>query len=256
MKKSRRALSAKMRVHSLYADAGRPHSDIEHPGRSQRFGHFGKVLVLSAAVLGLGLACAVETPGARENLSVAEGVPNIIPQPSQIGFVIDKWLDAAGTQTAPVDGSFANFSVQLHQPLDLQALVGATATVSVDLTSLDTEMPIRDTNIEEAYFQTQVFTTASVDLVITSSSPLADGSVQATADASLTLHGILAPVGSVQLLFTRSAGGVRVKTLAPVPVTSSGFGMPVAALLERCGHLGIGAQALVSADLALGNSTP
>jgi polyisoprenoid-binding protein YceI len=175
---------------------------------------------------------------------------------SSIRFSMDKWLDPQGMATQAVSGAFTRFSVDLDQAMDLERLVGASATVSIDLTSLDTGSAPRDVNIEESYFETNLFTTATVDFLITESwaAGAGDGDdagehVHVRADASLTLHGTTAPLGSIELLASRVAEGIRVRTKQPIAVRSTSFGMPVAALLTRCGHHGIADAALVEADV-------
>lgn len=177
---------------------------------------------------------------------------------SGIRFSMDKWLDAQGTTTAAVSGAFARFSVDLDQAMALDHLVGASATITVDLTSLDTGSEPRDVNIEESYFETNIFTTATVDFLVTESvaAGAADGDdagehMHVRADASLTLHGTTASLGSVELLASRVAEGIRVRTKQPIAVRSTSFNMPVAALLARCGHFGIAEAALVEADVVI-----
>lgn len=176
---------------------------------------------------------------------------------SGIRFSMDKWLDAQGTTTAAVSGAFTRFSVDLDQAMDLDNLVGASATITIDVTSLDTGSAPRDVNIEESYFETNLFTSATVDFLVTESvAGAADGDdagehMHVRADASLTLHGTTASLGSVELLASRVAEGIRVRTKQPIAVKSTSFNMPVAALLTRCGHFGIAEAALVEADVVV-----
>jgi polyisoprenoid-binding protein YceI len=209
--------------------------------------------MLAAAAL---FGCVGEvTPGTAQRTEKA--VPAAVSA-SKIRFSMDKWLDANGSETQAVEGGFTRFSVDLDQVMDFERLVGASATVSVDLTSLETGSEARDVNIEEAYFETSRFTSATVDFLITESSAAgADGQddagehVHVRAEASLTLHGTTASLGSVELLVSRVDEGLRVRTKQPIAVPSSSFGMPVAALLERCGHKGIADAALIDADVVV-----
>jgi len=176
---------------------------------------------------------------------------------SKIRFSMDKWMDAQGMTTAAVSGAFTRFSVDLDQTMDLERLVGASASVTIDVTSLDTGSEPRDVNIEESYFETNLFTTATVDFLVTESSAAGSpdggdtGEVNVRADASLTLHGTTASLGSIELLVSRVAEGIRVRTKQPIAVRSTSFSMPVAALLARCGHYGIAEAAMVEADVVV-----
>jgi polyisoprenoid-binding protein YceI len=176
---------------------------------------------------------------------------------SKIRFSMDKWMDAQGMTTAAVSGAFTRFSVDLDQTMDLERLVGASASVTIDVTSLDTGSEPRDVNIEESYFETNLFTTATVDFLVTESSAAGSpdggdtGEVNVRADASLTLHGTTASLGSIELLVSRVAEGIRVRTKQPIAIRSTSFSMPVAALLARCGHYGIAEAAMVEADVVV-----
>ena len=74
---------------------------------------------------------------------------------------------------------------------------GRAAEVTVDLTSIDTKLPVRDGNIIRAYFDTAVYPRARADLQVVSAEQQPGGQIRVQATAELDLHGArssLAPV--------------------------------------------------------------
>jgi polyisoprenoid-binding protein YceI len=180
---------------------------------------------------------------------------------SSLGFAMNKWLDAKGTQKAAVAGTFPNFTVALNKPVahlkSLADLKGLQGKVTVHLANVETGNPARDMNISLLYFEASTFSKATVNL--TQFRPVgipADRlqSAQATdlaADGTIELHGVKRPLKESRWHVAKRPDGIHLRTLAPITIASADFALPTSALLNACNHLGIDPAATVTASLLL-----
>jgi polyisoprenoid-binding protein YceI len=210
-----------------------------------------------AVVVGafLGGACS----GAVEGAPVPGDAPVVTHQraraeaePSTIGFAMNKWLEAGGATKASVTGNFTGITVQLdaesRSRIAAGDFAGAIAEVTVDLASLKTGMELRDTNVKEAFFELGTFFDAKISVP----------GLHATSEPGvyssklvLTLRGVTRELPEATLRLVPVDGGYRVQTVTPIVIVNADFGMPVAALLERCHHVGVDPTAEVTVDVFL-----
>jgi polyisoprenoid-binding protein YceI len=167
---------------------------------------------------------------------------------SSLRFTMNKWGDGQGSTKLPVTGEFTNFEVaasaHAHDAETLDELEGLTATITIDLTSVATGMPLRDDNIRTHYFEAAQFGSA----VFTLGNLRAQGqgtSGIVRADGELDLHGYTQRFPDLALRVQRNGHAWRVESAEPIRVHSQDFGLPVAALLAACGHPGLDEAASV-----------
>jgi polyisoprenoid-binding protein YceI len=96
-----------------------------------------------------------------------------------------------------------------------------TATLEIDLTSVDTKVEIRDQRMNEYFFETDKFATATATLELGD-----EGVKPGTHDviAKLNLHGVEQEVPA-KVMVMEAGDTVTVLTVAPVVINSSDFGL-------------------------------
>jgi polyisoprenoid-binding protein YceI len=208
-------------------------------------------------------------PGlAKPNAAKAPAKPAIHWMPAHLGsdgaaatFVMNKWLDAKGTQKAAVKGGFTDVIVSLNKPVaqlkTLADLKGLKGQVTVNLASVETGNPARNLNLSNTYFETGKYAKATVsfDQFRTLSTPAnrlgLEKEADLTADAVIDLHGITRTVKDTQWHVAKVADGILVTTLAPLSLASADYSLPAAALMKVCQHLGLDPAAAVSVSVLL-----
>ncbi|HVJ17072.1 MAG TPA: YceI family protein [Polyangiaceae bacterium] len=207
-------------------------------------------LVLKAALIVAGcLACS--STNEKVDGAPASATTPTLPE-SNVTFSMSKWMDEAGTQKIPVTGWFSEVSVKLPPGLDLgdsATMLGTQVEVVVDTSSIETGNALRNENITLAYFESAQAGPASIAFTVSQVEPDAEGGWRVSGDATLTLRGISASLGEALLHVEEAGESLHVRTLQPLEIRSETFAMPVSALLQRCGHLGIDPAAFVEADL-------
>lgn len=121
-------------------------------------------------------------------------------------------------------------TVEVHNFTSISGDISATgvATLTIDLSSVNTTIALRDERMRDLLFQTVNFPTATVTLTLPSGllATLAIGDtseIQIT--ASLNLHGVTAPVATKVSVQRLSATRVLVQNLAPVIVNAPDYAL-------------------------------
>ena len=128
--------------------------------------------------------------------------------------------------------------------------------VSVDLSSVETGIGIRNERLQKMLFEINSFPTATIDAALSDSqiAALKDGGAQTESVAlSISLHGNIVSK-TVDLSVSACCGGdVRVMTTQPIVITAQEFGLEagVAALQQIAGLTAISRSIPVTVDLHL-----
>jgi polyisoprenoid-binding protein YceI len=208
-----------------------------------------------------GTVQAKPRPAHRQTATSAWIPAHLGSDSTSLSFTMNKWLKLRGTQKATVEGTFRDFTVALNKPVaqlkNLTVLKGLKGRVTVDLASLDTGNPARDLNVTNTYFQVAKHPKATIHLdrirtIATPENRLArEPEADITADGAIELHGVRRPLRDTQWHVSRRPTGILVTSLAPIPLASTDFSLPVTALLKVCKHLGLDDAAAVSISLLL-----
>jgi polyisoprenoid-binding protein YceI len=141
---------------------------------------------------------------------------------SFVGYRVQEQLANVGAQTAV--GRTPNVS----GTLTLQGDTITAATITADLTTLQSDRPMRDGQLSHQAIQTSQFPTATFELsspIKLSSSPAEGGSWTATAQGKLTLHGVTKDV-SIPLQAKLSNGVVTVIGSLNIPFADYSISPP------------------------------
>ena len=127
--------------------------------------------------------------------------------------------------------------------------------VSVDLSSVETGIGIRNERLQKMLFEVANFSTATIDAALSDSQIMAlkAGSAHTESLAvSISLHGKTVNK-TANLSVSASDGGVRVTTTQPIVITAQEFGLEagVAALQQIAGLNAISRSIPVTVDLRL-----
>ena len=127
--------------------------------------------------------------------------------------------------------------------------------VSVDLSSVETGIGIRNERLQRMLFEVASFPTATIDAALSDSqiAALKAGGAQTESVAvSISLHGKTVSK-TANLSVSASDGGVRVTTTQPIVITAQEFGLEagVAALQQIAGLNAISRSIPVTVDLRL-----
>lgn len=127
--------------------------------------------------------------------------------------------------------------------------------VSVDLSSVETGIGIRNERLQKMLFEVASFPTATIDAALSDSqiAALKAGGAQTESVAvSISLHGKTVSK-TANLSVSASDGGVRVTTTQPIVITAQEFGLEagVAALQQIAGLNAISRSIPVTVDLRL-----
>jgi len=128
-------------------------------------------------------------------------------------------------------------------------------SVSVDLTSVETGVGIRNERLQKMLFEVASFPTATIEAALTDSqiAALEAGGVQTeSVGVSISLHGKTVNK-TANLSVSASGGDVRVTTTQPIVITAQEFGLEagVAALQQIAGLNAISRSIPVTVDLRL-----
>lgn len=134
-------------------------------------------------------------------------------------------------------GSELNFlttkNTHLTEVHTFRTLVGSlqdngSATLSIDLTSIDSAIPVRDQRMRDVLFETARFATADIstqlDPVLMQQVQKGE-SVRTTLTGNLSLHGSESPLEALVQITPASNGTILVSTIAPVMVQSDDFAL-------------------------------
>ena len=128
-------------------------------------------------------------------------------------------------------------------------------SVSVDLSSVETGVDIRNERLQKMLFEVASFPTATIDALLTDSqiaSLEAGGAQTESVGVSISLHGKTVNK-TANLSVSASGGDVRVTTTQPIVITAQEFGLEagVAALQQIAGLNAISRSIPVTVDLRL-----
>ena len=104
------------------------------------------------------------------------------------------------------------------------------ATLSVDLNSVETNVPIRNQRMNEFLFNTVKFPTANVKLTIDSakiSNLVAGDSTTISSEAVVNLHGISQQITTTLKVVALKSGGLQVSSLQPIILNPAKFDLLV-----------------------------
>ena len=107
-------------------------------------------------------------------------------------------------------------------------VVGDTASLSVDLASVDTAIEIRDERMRTMLFEVAEFPMAQVDIEIDGAAieALAVGATLETqVSGTLSLHGVEAPISAAVVATRTAADAVTVASARPVVIAAAPFGL-------------------------------
>ena len=127
--------------------------------------------------------------------------------------------------------------------------------VSVDLSSVETGVGIRNERLQKMLFEVASFPTATIDAALTDSQIAAleaGGAQTESVGVSISLHGKTVNK-TANLSISASGGDVRVTTTQPIVITAQEFGLEagVAALQQIAGLNAISRSIPVTVDLRL-----
>jgi hypothetical protein len=142
--------------------------------------------------------------------------------------------------------------------LDPEKLSATTGVLNVELDSVDTGLPLRDTNLAETFFGRVVGKVIRSDVEFLAFRPEAESiavgeKTQAVVDLRINLRGNGNLASAKVELARTSADGWTLKTTEPVILSIADLGMQGRAdsLKERCGHQSIGDRVAISAEIIL-----
>ena len=134
-------------------------------------------------------------------------------------------------------GSELNFlttkNTHLTEVHTFRTLVGSlqdngSATLTIDLTSIDSAIPVRDQRMRDVLFETARFATADIstqlDPVLMQQVQKGE-SVRTPLTGNLSLHGSESPLEALVQITPASNGTILVSTIAPVMVQSDDFAL-------------------------------
>ena len=128
-------------------------------------------------------------------------------------------------------------------------------SLSVDLSSVETGIGIRNERLQKMLFEVASFPTATIDAALSDSQIAAlkaDGAQTESVAVSISLHGKTVSK-TANLSVSASGGDVRVTTTQPIIITAQEFGLEagVAALQQIAGLNAISRSIPVTVDLRL-----
>lgn len=138
--------------------------------------------------------------------------------------------------------SFATIKNQfVVEPATINTLSGTFDSsgkfeVSIDLKGVQTGIPIRDSRLNELFFDSAKFPTVTVSGNVDTQS-LSDAPQKLTVSAQVTLHGQTKTI-SFSVVAFKSDGHVMVSSLSPVIVGASDFGIPTENLANLAATVG------------------
>lgn len=141
---------------------------------------------------------------------------------SSVSFVSVKAGDVAEAH------KFGSLAGGLSAKPDEAGVATGNLNIKIDLTTVNTNIAVRDERMREHLFQTATFPAA----VVHGHFPIQDylalpagSSVKASLSLMLALHGVKAPVAAEVLVSRLSDSRIVVASLKPVVINASGFGL-------------------------------
>lgn len=95
--------------------------------------------------------------------------------------------------------------------------------ISLDLSSVDTKIDIRNERMKKHLFEIDKFATATITAKLTGL-PTADGISQLSAEATLDLHGVSKPI-KVEVSLVKSGDQLMVASTRPVIINAADYGL-------------------------------
>ena len=95
--------------------------------------------------------------------------------------------------------------------------------ISLDLSSVDTKIEVRDQRMKEHLFETLKFANATISANLGELST-SDGISQVKTEATLELHGVLKPI-KVEVMVMRSGDTLMAASTQPILITAADYGL-------------------------------
>ena len=150
---------------------------------------------------------------------------------------------------------------EVHEFSDISGHItdSGDARFTIDLSSVETGIPIRNERMQTLLFETMKFGEATVSANIPSpliESVKSGGMIETELEMTLSLHGLSRPVNATLLISSTAEGQILVSTTAPVLVSAADFGLDtgIEALRQVAGLTSISGTVPVVFNLVLTES--
>ena len=150
---------------------------------------------------------------------------------------------------------------EVHEFSDISGHItdSGDARFTIDLSSVETGIPIRNERMQTLLFETMKFGEATVSANIPSpliESVKSGGMIETELEMTLSLHGQSSPVNATLLISSTAEGQILVSTTAPVLVSAADFGLDtgIEALRQVAGLTSISGTVPVVFNLVLTES--
>ena len=150
---------------------------------------------------------------------------------------------------------------EVHEFSDISGHItdSGDARFTIDLSSVETGIPIRNERMQTLLFETMKFGEATVSANIPSpliESVKSGGMIETELEMTLSLHGQSSPVNATLLISSTPEGQILVSTTAPVLVSAADFGLDtgIEALRQVAGLTSISGTVPVVFNLVLTES--
>lgn len=143
---------------------------------------------------------------------------------------------------------------------NMGSVSGWSGTTTIDLTSWDSELELRDERIERLFFEVETHPEASFEITSLDGMPANGLTVGKTAEGA-TLVGNLTISGttvetSLPVVVTREARSVTLTSSEPAVLSIESFGLnsQLAAVIKECAHESVADEVKVSIDVEVGHA--
>ena len=150
---------------------------------------------------------------------------------------------------------------EVHEFSDISGHItdSGDARFTIDLSSVETGIPIRNERMQTLLFETMKFGEATVSANIPSpliESVKSGGMIETELEMTLSLHGQSSPVNATLLISSTAEGQILVSTTAPILVSAADFGLDtgIEALRQVAGLTSISGTVPVVFNLVLTES--
>ena len=150
---------------------------------------------------------------------------------------------------------------EVHEFSDISGHItdSGDARFTIDLSSVETGIPIRNERMQTLLFETMKFGEATVSANIPSpliESVKSGGMIETELEMTVSLHGLSRPVNATLLISSTAEGQILVSTTAPVLVRAADFGLDtgIEALRQVAGLTSISGTVPVVFNLVLTES--
>lgn len=151
--------------------------------------------------------------------------------------------------------------IEVHEFSDISGHItdSGDARFTIDLSSVETGIPIRNERMQTLLFETMKFGEATVSANIPSpliESVKSGGMIETELEMTVSLHGLSRPVNATLLISSTAEGQILVSTTAPVLVRAADFGLDtgIEALRQVAGLTSISGTVPVVFNLVLTES--